>query len=85
MTTQDNGITFTGATLTDPLPSGQLIQPTGASLGLRTALGQNLGTLYQTDRTTPYTRGGKRTCSVISATVSWPRSSTSGRAARICP
>ena len=54
LTTQDNGITFTGATLTDPIPSGQLIQPTGASLGLRTALGQNLGTLYQTDRTTPY-------------------------------
>ena len=54
LTTQDNGITFTGATLTDPLPSGQLIQPTGASLGLRTALGQNLGTLYQSDRTTPY-------------------------------
>ena len=54
LTTQDNGITFTGATLTDPLPSGQLIQPTGASLGMRTALGQNLGTLYQTDRTTPY-------------------------------
>ena len=54
LTTQDNGITFTGATLTDPIPGGQLIQPTGASLGLRTALGQNLGTLYQTDRTTPY-------------------------------
>ena len=54
LTTQDNGITFTGATLTDPLPSGQLIQPTGSSLGLRTALGQNLGTLYQSDRTTPY-------------------------------
>ena len=54
LTTQDNGITFTGSTLTDPLPSGQLIQPTGSSLGLRTALGQNLGTLYQSDRTTPY-------------------------------
>jgi hypothetical protein len=52
--TQDNGITFTGASLSNPLPSGELIQPTGSSLGLRTALGQNLGTLYQTDRTTPY-------------------------------
>jgi hypothetical protein len=57
LTTQDNGITFTGATLTNPLPGGQLIQPTGSSLGLRTALGQNLGTLYQPDRVTPfYTR-----------------------------
>ena len=54
LTTQDNGITFTGATLSNPLPSGELIQPTGSSLGLRTALGQNLGTLYQPDRTTPY-------------------------------
>ena len=54
LTTQDNGITFTGATLSNPLPSGELIQPTGASLGLRTALGQNLGTLFQPDRTTPY-------------------------------
>ena len=54
LTTQDNGITFTGVTLTDPLPSGQLLQPTGRSLGMRTALGQNLGTLYQADRTTPY-------------------------------
>lgn len=54
LATQDNGITFTGVTLTNPLPSGELIQPTGASLGLRTALGQNLGTLYQRDRTTPY-------------------------------
>jgi hypothetical protein len=54
LTTQDNGITFTGATLSDPLPGGQLIQPVGASLGLRSALGQNLGTLYQADRKTPY-------------------------------
>jgi hypothetical protein len=59
LTTNDNGITFTGATLSNPLPSGELIQPTGSSLGLRTALGQNLssstaGTLYQRDRTTPY-------------------------------
>jgi hypothetical protein len=54
LTTQDNGITFTGVTLSNPLPGGELIQPTGASLGLRTSLGQNLGTLYQPDRTTPY-------------------------------
>jgi len=59
LTSSDNGITFTGTTLSNPLPSGELIQPTGSSLGLRTALGQNLssttaGTLYQSDRKTPY-------------------------------
>jgi hypothetical protein len=54
LTTQDNGITFTGATLSDPLPGGTLIQPVGSALGLRSNLGQNLGTLYQPDRTTPY-------------------------------
>src|SRR5262245_50981130 len=59
LTSSDNGLTFTGTTLSNPLPSGELIQPTGSSLGLRTALGQNLssttaGTLYQSDRKTPY-------------------------------
>jgi hypothetical protein len=55
--TTDNGLTFTGATLSNPLPSGQLIQPVGAALGLRSQLGQNLGTLYQPDRKAPhYTR-----------------------------
>jgi hypothetical protein len=54
LTSNDNGITFTGATLSNPLPSGDLLQPLGSSLGLRTALGQNLGTLYQGDRKTPY-------------------------------
>ena len=29
-------------------------RPTGSTLGLQTALGQNLGTLYQPDRKTPY-------------------------------
>jgi len=52
--TTDNGLTFTGATLSNPLPSGQLIQPVGAALGLRSQLGQNLGTLYQPDRKAPY-------------------------------
>ena len=52
--TTDNGLTFTGANLTNPIPSGQLIAPVGAAAGLRTALGQNLGTLYQPDRKTPY-------------------------------
>src|SRR5439155_11321275 len=47
LVTQDNGITFTGATLSNPIPSNQLIQPTGNTLRLNTALGQNLGTIYQ--------------------------------------
>jgi hypothetical protein len=31
LTTNDNGLTFTGATLTNPIPSGQLTQPVGGS------------------------------------------------------
>jgi hypothetical protein len=42
LTTLDNGLTFTGATLANPVPSGQLVQPVGASLGLASQLGQNL-------------------------------------------
>src|SRR5205823_5273474 len=52
--TLDNGLTFTGANLTNPIPSGQLIQPVGNALGLTSQLGANLGTLYQPDRKTPY-------------------------------
>jgi carboxypeptidase family protein len=52
--TNDNGLTFTGATLTNPIPSGTLIQPVGDALGLASQLGQNLGTLYQPDREAPY-------------------------------
>jgi hypothetical protein len=52
--TTDNGLTFTGANLTNPIPSGALLQPVGAALGLRSSLGQNLGTLYQPDRQAPY-------------------------------
>jgi hypothetical protein len=54
LTSEDNGLTFTGANLTNPIPSGQLIQPVGAALGMQTSLGQSLGTLYQPDRQTPY-------------------------------
>jgi len=55
--TLDNGITFTGADLTNPLPGGQLTQPVGAANGLASQLGQALSTLYQPDRKTPvYTR-----------------------------
>jgi hypothetical protein len=52
--TTDNGITFTGATLSNPIPSGQLVQPVGSALGLRSQLGQTLGTLYQPDREAAY-------------------------------
>jgi hypothetical protein len=54
LVTNDNGLTFTGATLSNPIPSGQLVQPVGAALGLRSQLGQNLGTLYQPERDVPY-------------------------------
>lgn len=54
LTTSDNGVTFTGASLTDPLPSGQLIQPVGPANGLASQLGQTLGTLYQPDRDAAY-------------------------------
>jgi hypothetical protein len=54
LVTQDNGLTFTGANLTNPIPSGQLIAPAGSALGLASSLGQNLGTLYQPDRKAPY-------------------------------
>jgi hypothetical protein len=54
LVTQDNGLTFTGATLSNPIPSGQLVQPVGTALGLASSLGQSLGTLYQPDREAPY-------------------------------
>ncbi|MBP6703094.1 MAG: TonB-dependent receptor [Vicinamibacteria bacterium] len=54
LTTNDNGITFTGANLTNPIPSGQLNQPVGSSLGFASSLGQNLGNLVQYDRKSPY-------------------------------
>ncbi len=56
LVTNDGGLTFTGANLTNPLPGGTLIQPVGSALGLASQLGQNLGTLYQPDRETPYYR-----------------------------
>ena len=52
--TDDSGVTFNGATLTNPIPSGQLVQPVGAANGLSSQLGLALGTMYQPDRTTPY-------------------------------
>jgi len=63
ITTLDNGKTFL-TDLTNPLPSGQLIQPTGSSLGAATGLGLTLGTIVPSHRDTPYyTRwqlGGQR-------------------------
>ena len=50
----DAGLTFTGATLTNPLPGGQLIQPVGSSLGLSSQLGQSPGTLFPQEREAPY-------------------------------
>jgi hypothetical protein len=50
----DNGLTFTGANLSNPIPSGVLIQPVGSALGLSSQLAQNLGTLYQPGREAPY-------------------------------
>jgi hypothetical protein len=50
LTTTDNGLTFTGANLSNPLPNGQLIQPVGAANGLASQLGQTLGTIYQPER-----------------------------------
>ena len=40
--TSDNGLTFQ-ANLTNPVPSGQLLQPNGSALGLRTNLGASIG------------------------------------------
>ena len=67
LTTLDNGLTFTGATLTNPIPSGGLTQPVGSALGLASSLGQNLtgnapgvggqqaaNNLVEPDRQSPY-------------------------------
>jgi len=53
LTTNDNGKTFL-TDLTNPIPSGQLIQPTGSSLGAAAGLGLTLGTIIPTHRETPY-------------------------------
>ena len=67
LTTLDNGLTFTGATLSNPIPSGGLVQPVGAAQGYASSLGQNLtsnspsgggpqtsNNLVQPDRQAPY-------------------------------
>ncbi|HXT69085.1 MAG TPA: TonB-dependent receptor [Vicinamibacterales bacterium] len=50
----DNGLTFNGATLSNPIPGGSLTQPVGNAAGLMSQVSQNLGTLYQSDREVPY-------------------------------
>ncbi len=57
LVTNDNGLTFTGANLSNPVPGGQLLQPVGSANGLASQLGQNLATLYLPNREAPfYTR-----------------------------
>jgi hypothetical protein len=51
VTSYDNGLTYS-ATMANPFPTG-LISPSGSSLGLATALGQNL-TVYPKHRLLPY-------------------------------
>jgi hypothetical protein len=53
ITTTNNGGTFL-TDLTNPVPSGALIQPVGSSLGLGTSLGLTVGTVVPSDRKTPY-------------------------------
>jgi hypothetical protein len=50
--TNDNGLTF-GANLSNPVPSGVLLEPVGSSLGLSTNLGGSPGTVFSTDRVNP--------------------------------
>lgn len=49
VTTENNGATFL-TTLTNPIPSGTLIQPPGSSRGLATSLGLNVGTVVPAER-----------------------------------
>jgi hypothetical protein len=53
ITTTNNGATFI-ADLDNPIPSGQLTQPTGSSLGAATGLGFTLGTIVPAEREIPY-------------------------------
>src|SRR5262249_15898426 len=49
----DNGATFIGD-MTNPVPSGTLMQPPGSSLGAATGLGLTIGTLVPSHREVPY-------------------------------
>ena len=50
--TNDSGLTF-GANLSNPVPSGTLLEPVGSSLGLSTNLGGSPGTVFPTERSNP--------------------------------
>ena len=50
--TNDGGLTF-NANLSNPVPSGTLLQPVGSSLGLSTNLGGSPGTVFPTERKNP--------------------------------
>jgi hypothetical protein len=53
VTSTNNGTTFL-TNLSNPIPSGTLLQPVGSSLGLATFLGGTLGTVVPAERKTPY-------------------------------
>jgi hypothetical protein len=53
ITTTNNGATFL-TDLSDPIPSGTLIEPRGSSLGLASSLGLTVGTIVPSERKTPY-------------------------------
>ena len=63
VTTDNNGATFL-ANLSNPIPSGGLVQPTGASLGAATGLGLAIGSVAPSERKSPYYKrwqiGGQR-------------------------
>ncbi len=50
--TSDQGLTFQ-ANLSNPVPSGQLLQPVGSALGLSTNLGNAPGNIWNADRVNP--------------------------------
>jgi len=55
VTTDNNGASFL-TDLTNPIPSGTLVQPTGSSLGASTGLGLTLGTIIPSERKVPFYR-----------------------------
>ncbi len=50
--TSDGGLTF-NANLSNPVPSGTLLEPVGSGLGLATNLGGSPGTVFPTERDNP--------------------------------
>ncbi len=63
VTTDNNGATFL-ANLSNPIPAGGLVQPTGSSLGAATGLGLAIGSVTPSERKAPYYKrwqiGGQR-------------------------